>query len=163
MKKNIFIYLFSFVGLILIFQIVNSNKIMLDQQRRLENKQERINDLKASLKEEKRSFFESTYFSLETNSNSIKELDLSKLNIDSKTIKEALLETNKSGTNQNLIPYSKKGVKFLINKTHVINQKWLIADFSDGTNWGELFIEYSVNDKNEISFKLLDDFMYSFE
>jgi hypothetical protein len=51
----------------------------------------------------------------------------------------------------------------LINKTHVINQKWLIADFSDGTNWGELFIEYSVNDKNEISFKLLDDFMYSFE
>ncbi|MCH1538806.1 MAG: hypothetical protein L7S43_02360, partial [Flavobacteriaceae bacterium] len=76
MKKNIFIYLFSFVGLILIFQIVNSNKIMLDQQRRLENKQERINDLKASLKEEKRSFFESTYFSLEINSNSIKELDL---------------------------------------------------------------------------------------
>ena len=163
MKKNIFIYLFSFVGLILIFQIVNSNKIILDQQRRLENKQELINDLKASLKEEKRSLFESTYFSLETNSNSIKELDLSKLNIDSKTIKEALLETNKSGTNQNLIPYLKKGGKFLINKTHVINQKWLIADFSDGTNWGELFIEYSVNDKNEISFKLLDHFMYSFE
>ncbi|MDO7575762.1 MAG: hypothetical protein MUQ86_02605, partial [Flavobacteriaceae bacterium] len=62
MKKNIFIYLFSFTALILVFQIVNSNKIMMDQQRRLEKKQSQLKALKDSLKVEKRRFFENVYF-----------------------------------------------------------------------------------------------------
>ena len=75
MKKNIFIYLFSFVALILIFQIVNSNKIMTDQQERLQKKQDLVSNLKDSLKVERRRFFDNVYFSLDTNEEAIGYFD----------------------------------------------------------------------------------------
>ena len=37
------------------------------------------------------------------------------------------------------------GRKFLINKVKLLNHKWVIADFSDGTDWGEIWSLYSIS------------------
>jgi len=50
--------------------------------------------------------------------------------------------------------------RMLINKVKLLNHKWIIADFSDGKYWGELFITYVINDGEKIIFNLAKSFMY---
>ena len=138
MKKNIFIYLFSFVALILVFQIVNSNKIMMDQQSRLEKKQSQLKALKDSMKVEKRRFFENVYFSLDTNEEALVYFDELDFPVNSTLIKDAIYDTNLLGEDKSLVPYAQMGGKFLVNKIKVLNHKWIIADFSDGNCWTSL-------------------------
>jgi len=161
MKKNIFIYLFSFTALILVFQIVNSNKIMMDQQRRLEKKQSQLKALKDSLKVEKRRFFENVYFSLDTNEEALVYFDDLDFPVTSARIKDALYDTNLLGEEESLVPYAQMGGKFLINKIKVLNHKWAIADFSDGTFWGELLIKYQVAADGTLTFTVLEHFLYA--
>ena len=160
MKKNIFIYLFSFVALILIFQIVNSNKIMTDQQERLQKKQDLFSNLKDSLKVERRRFFDNVYFSLDTNEEAIGYFDDIDFPVNSSYIQEAVYETNLMDSKASLVPYAEMGGKFLINKVKVLNHKWLIADFSDGTFWGELMIQYRVKSSGEVTFDVINHFLY---
>ncbi|MDG1057964.1 MAG: hydrolase [Flavobacteriaceae bacterium] len=161
MKKNIFIYLFSFTALILVFQIVNSNKIMMDQQRRLEKKQSQLKALKDSLKVEKRRFFENVYFSLDTNEEALVYFDDLDFPVTSARIKDALYDTNLLGEEESLVPYAQMGGKFLINKIKVLNHKWVIADFSDGTFWGELLIKYQVAADGTLTFTVVEHFLYT--
>ena len=161
MKKNIFIYLFSFTALILVFQIVNSNKIMMDQQRRLEKKQSQLKALKDSLKVEKRRFFENVYFSLDTNEEALVYFEELDFPVTSARIKDALYDTNLLGEEESLVPYAQMGGKFLINKIKVLNHKWAIADFSDGTFWGELLIKYQVAADGTLTFTVVEHFLYA--
>ncbi|MDG1386369.1 MAG: hydrolase [Flavobacteriaceae bacterium] len=161
MKKNIFIYLFSFVALILVFQIVNSNKIMMDQQSRLEKKQNQLKALKDSLKVEKRRFFENVYFSLDTNEEALVYFDDLDFPVTSALIKDAIYDTNLLGEDKSLVPYAQMGGKFLINKIKVLNHKWVIADFSDGTFWGELLIKYQVAADGVLTFTVVEHFLYA--
>jgi hypothetical protein len=160
MKKNIFIYLFSFVALILVFQIVNSNKIMIDQHSRLEKKQNQLKALKDSLKVEKRRFFENVYFSLDTNEEALVYFDDLDFPVTSALIKDAIYDTNLLGEDKSLVPYAQMGGKFLINKIKVLNHKWVIADFSDGTFWGELLIKYQVAAEGVLTFTVVEHFLY---
>jgi len=48
----------------------------------------------------------------------------------------------------------------LINTVKLLNHKWIIADFSDGDFWGELFIAYEINENSELKFSLIDSFLY---
>ena len=161
MKKNIFIYLFSFAALILVFQIVNSNKIMMDQQSRLEKKQSQLKVLKDSLKVEKRRFFENVYFSLDTNEEALVYFDDLGFPVTSMLIKDAIYDTNLLREEESLVPYAQMGGKFLINKIKVLNHKWVIADFSDGTFWGELLIKYQVATDGVLTFTVVEHFLYS--
>jgi len=161
MKKNIFVYLFSFASLILIFQVVNSNKIMMDQQRRLEKKQSQLKALKDSLKVEKRRFFENVYFSLDTNEEALVYFEELDFPVTSARIKDALYDTNLLGEEESLVPYAQMGGKFLINKIKVLNHKWAIADFSDGTFWGELLIKYQVAADGTLTFTVVEHFLYA--
>ena len=117
---------------------------MVDQQRRLEKKQSQLKALKDSLKVEKRRFFENVYFSLDTNEEALVYFDDLDFPVTSARIKDALYDTNLLGEEESLVPYAQMGGKFLINKIKVLNHKWAIADFSDGTFWGELLIKYQV-------------------
>ena len=136
MKKNIFVYLFSFASLILIFQVVNSNKIMTDQQTRLEKKVAKVNALKDSLKVEKRRILNNVYFSLDTNQAASGYFEDLGFDVNSTQIKDALYDTNLLSADASLVPYAGMGGKFLINKIKVLNYKWLIANFSNGTLGG---------------------------
>ena len=133
----------------------------MDQQSRIEKKQSQLKDLKDSLKVEKRRFFENVYFSLDTNEEALVYFDDLDFPVTSALIKDAIYDTNLLGEDKSLVPYAQMGGKFLINKIKVLNHKWVIADFSDGTFWGELLIKYQVAADGFLTFTVVEHFLYS--
>ena len=133
----------------------------MDQQSRLEKKQNQLKALKDSLKVEKRRFFENVYFSLDTNEEALVYFDDLDFPVTSARIKDALYDTNLLGEEESLVPYAQMGGKFLINKIKVLNHKWVIADFSDGTFWGELLIKYQVAADGTLTFTVVEHFLYA--
>jgi len=132
----------------------------MDQQSRLEKKQNQLKALKDSLKVEKRRFFENVYFSLDTNEEALVYFDDLDFPVTSALIKDAIYDTNLLGEDKSLVPYAQMGGKFLINKIKVLNHKWVIADFSDGTFWGELLIKYQVAADGVLTFTVVEHFLY---
>ena len=75
-------------------------------------------------------------------------------------IKDQLYKKNLLMDKDELIPYATMDRIFLINKVKVLNHKWLIADFSDGTDRGELLIAFKFNKSGNIDFELKEHFLY---
>jgi hypothetical protein len=77
-------------------------------------------------------------------------------------IKDELYKLNDyKGNDHPLVPYaSMTGNKMLINNIRLLNYKWIIANFSDGKNWGELLISYSIEADKNLKFKVMDYLMY---
>jgi hypothetical protein len=161
MKNKITIYLFVFTALVLIFQLVNSKKILDDQAERL-----------VELKADKESY-EDSVLKLQSQLDEVNDFTLAgndyaleyfkNTNIDNiaNQIKDQLYEKNLLKGKNDLIPYKTMNRNFLINKIKVLNHKWLIADFSDGTNWGELFVAFKIDQSGKINFELKEHFLYT--
>ena len=58
------------------------------------------------------------------------------------------------------VPYEGDERQFQVNQVHLLNHRWIIADFSDGNTWGELLVEYFVNEDNSIDYRVIDDLLY---
>ena len=75
-------------------------------------------------------------------------------------ISDALIQTNIDKESQHtLIPFKSKKAKFVFNSVKVLNHKWLIANFTDGTIWGEAILKFSIN-KDQVNFTTEDAFLY---
>ena len=161
MKKQIFAYLFVFTFLILVFQLVNSNKVLnsIEEDWRKEiTKRKELQDSLAVLQER---LEDEVYFSLLQNEGAqiyFEEEDLTALESQ---LMDAVYETNLLPTDQKLVPFTPMGdAGFLINKVKVLNHKWLLADFTDGTYWGELFVRYQKGKDGSFKFQVSESFLY---
>ena len=67
MKTKIFIYLFAFTALILVFQLVNSSKVVKYQAGIIAEKVARIDTLKVALDKVESKYEDDVYFSLDQN------------------------------------------------------------------------------------------------
>ena len=159
MKSKIFIYLFVFTALILVFQLVNSSKVVNYQVEIIKEKIARIDTLKQQLDQSEQAYAEDVYFSLDRNEEAMAYFE--DLSIDDliSRIKDKVYDSNAVKGSNPLVPFSGSEAKFLINKVKVLNHKWLIADFSDGTYWGELWIQYAVEGGN-IRLEVKDYLLY---
>ncbi|RZJ28946.1 MAG: hypothetical protein EOO48_08720 [Flavobacterium sp.] len=50
--------------------------------------------------------------------------------------------------------------KFIINKAKILNHRWIIADYSDGTYWGEVLLKYFINPDKTVSFEVVQSLIY---
>jgi len=159
MKSKIFIYLFVFTALILVFQLVNSSKVVNYQVEIIKEKIARIDTLKQQLDQSEQAYAEDVYFSLDRNEEAMAYFE--DLSIDDliSRIKDKVYDSNAVKGSNPLVPFNGSEAKFLINKVKVLNHKWLIADFSDGTYWGELWIQYAVEGGN-IRLEVKDYLLY---
>ena len=158
MKNKILIYLLIFVSIILLFQIVNSGRILEREEELLDQKVNSIMILEAQKTLLKNRLDEESYFSLFGNKKSLNALGEKYNDSIVSIIKNALYEINISDK-KSLIPYQNLGGVFLINQVKVLNHKWIIANFSDGSLWGELLIEYIIDEKG-IIFKTIEHLIY---
>ena len=161
MRNKILMYLFIFSLLFTIFIYVNDKRI-------LDSKQERIERLDNKLLEIEGDFnsidvVESEdYFSLENNEDAItyfenKDFDSQDLILK---IEDAIISKNSAEEDNPLVPLAGMEGFMRINKIKVLNHKWIIADFTDGTYWGEVFLSYEVSEDGEISFFPEKSFLY---
>ena len=159
MKTKIFIYLFAFTALILVFQIVNSSKVVKYQDEIIAEKVARIDTLKVSLENIVSKYDDDVYFSLDQNDEAKAFYPDNDPTEIIQWVKDKIYESNTAKWDNPLVLYSGDGRKFLINKIKVLNHKWVIADFSDGTDWGEILIEYSIIGE-EVKLNVLDQLLY---
>ena len=77
-------------------------------------------------------------------------------------VRQQLMATNiTKDENHPLISYRpRRNAKFQINKIKLLNHQWVICDFSDGLDWGELLLKITLNDDKTLSFEVLDQTLY---
>jgi len=156
-------YLFIFTILLVLFQYVNSKNVLDTYERDIISIKAENKSLKDSLAILEDKIQDLSYFNLDRNEDALsyfenKGFDVSEL---IPFIKDELYTLNEIKGEHPLIPYgSSEGRKLVINNVKLLNHKWIIADFSDGEFWGELFLTYEIIEKKELKFKLVESFLY---
>lgn len=162
MRSRIFIYLFIFTLMFTIFIYVNDKKILDSRDAnitRLENKLEQEQEKNLSLLKENRDL---SYFSLKSNEEAISYFE--NRGIDPEVLRtlveEEIIGRNRAEEDNELVPYGGMDGAMRINKIKLLNHKWIIADFTDGTYWGELFIVYDIDENNNLVLNTEKAFLY---
>lgn len=161
MKSKIFLYLFIFSSLIALYQFVSANNMIVDKNAKIEMYKAKAEAAKIENEDLKIKVSDLQYFALDNNEEALTYLDEYALEFPSSYIADKLIETNLQKGNNPLVPYEGMEGEFKINKIKVLNHKWIIADFSDGTYWGELFLGYRITENGGVDFTLLNHLLYS--
>jgi hypothetical protein len=165
MKQRIFMYLFVFAALLVLFQYVSSKRIFEDLNKKLETSQGQLQKYKDSVFVLRNDMLEASHFNLDRNEDAISYFEEDGYNIDELIpfIKDELYKLNEVKGEHPIIPYaSSEGRKMLVNTVKMLNHKWIIADFSDGEFWGELFLTYEITEDKQLKFTLVESFLYPF-
>ncbi|GAL90608.1 hypothetical protein [Jejuia pallidilutea] len=166
MKRRIFMYLFVFTLLLVVFQYANAKRIFENQNRKLDSANSKVSALKDSLIILQDQILNLSHFNLERNEDAISYFEKDGYDVSEliPLIKDAIYSTNEFKGQHPVVPYaSSEGRKMLINTVKLLNHKWIIADFSDGEYWGEVFVAYYINDDKTVEFNTVESFLYPFD
>ena len=76
-------------------------------------------------------------------------------------LKTLLLKTNKTQKGDNpLIPFAGMAGNMRFDDVKVLNHRWIIAHFTDGTYQGSLILRYDIDQNGQVKFKILDQTLY---
>lgn len=161
MKRNIFLYLFLFAALWIVYQYVHNKKYYESQQQKMTKLEAKYQKATDSINALQLRVEEAEYFGLRTNSNAYEYYEDDNVDIDFvvQQVTDGIISKNTTEGNV-FVPYEGDERAFQVNQIHLLNHRWIIADFSDGNNWGELLIEYFVNEDNSIDYRVVDDLLY---
>lgn len=163
MKSKIYLYLFVFTLLLVIFQYVNSKSILEKYEEDITTAKERIEVYKDSLQTLQDNNYNLMYFNLEHNEDALSYFEKEGLDVSTLIpfLKDELYKLNEAKGEHPLVPYAAMtDGKMMINNIKFLNHKWIIADFSDGKYWGELFLTYEINKDKEFTYQLVEHFLY---
>ncbi|APY09564.1 hydrolase [Winogradskyella sp. J14-2] len=157
-------YLFIFSALAFIFQYVNSKNILDKYEKDIKQFKTTIKTQEKTITELEDKNFELSYFSIDGNDNALDYFIAQGYDVDELivAIKEGLYDTNHyEGEDHPIVPFvSMTNSKLLINKIRIVNHKWILANFTDGAYWGEIFVKYEIDENYDLKFKLVEYFMY---
>jgi hypothetical protein len=164
MKKSILLYLFILALLFNLFTYMYYSKQVKFEK---ESYQKLDTKLRDSLKLVTDQLYDANYFALETNQNAQdyfandatgEYISYEKL---IPFVKDKLMEFNDLPDGNPYVGFGKvNDQKFIINKAKVLNHRWIIADFNDGTLWGEVVIKYFINDDKTVTFEVAETVLY---
>lgn len=76
-------------------------------------------------------------------------------------ITEKLLDFNGDPKGNKYVGQDQIGAqKFVINKVHILNHRWIIADYCDGEYWGDVLIKYFVDYNENVEFETMNSILY---
>jgi len=164
MRKSILLYLFILAILFNVFTYAYFSKDQDFEKKRYENLDKKLHDSLAIVTKD---LYEANYFSLETNQNAqdyFEDKQTGEYSDYGKLIpfvKEQLIAFNDKREGNPYTGFEKiSAQKFIINKAKVLNHRWIIADFNDGSLWGEVLIKYFINDDKTVSFEVVETILY---
>ena len=164
MKSRVFMYLFIFSALLIIFQYVNSKNIIDKYEKDIATYKTTMATQEKTIATLEEQNFELNYFNIDRNDNAIDYFVAQGYNVDEliKAITEGLYNMNDyEGDDHPIVPFvSLTGSKLLINKIRILNHRWIVANFTDGEYWGEIFVTYEIDENNDLKYKLAEYFMY---
>ena len=164
MKSKIFMYLFVFTLLLVVFQYVNSKSILETYEKKIDNSHAKIEAYKDSIMALEEENLDLMYFNLENDDDALSYFENNGYDTSELIpfIQDELYNLNDyKGDDHPIVPYaSMTDGKILINKVRLLNHKWILADFTDGKYWGQMFLTYEIVNKQELKFNLVEYFMY---
>ena len=164
MKNKILMYLFIFSVLLIIFQYVNSKNIIEKYEKDIVTVKAKLSESEKAVKVLEEQNFESSYFNIDNNEDALTYFEAQGYNTEQliPAIIDGLYNMNiYEGDDHPIVPYvSMTDSKLLINKIRILNHKWIIANFTDGEFWGEIFVSYEIDEKNNLKYKLVEYLMY---
>lgn len=164
MKSRLLMYLFVFSVLLIVFQYVNSKHIIDEYEKDIKVFKSKITAFESEIETLENEKIELSYFSMANNEDALTYFEKQGFEYDDlkPLIIDGLLETNTfEGDDHPIIPYaSMTESKILINKVKILNHKWILANFTDGKHWGELFINYTVDQTGKVAYERKDYFLY---
>ncbi|WP_235898263.1 MULTISPECIES: hydrolase [Winogradskyella] len=164
MKSKLFMYLFIFSALLIIFQYVNSKNIIDKYEKDIDSFKTEIAEQEKTIEALEEQNFELNYFNIDRNDNALDYFVAQGYNTEQliNAIKEGLYNMNDyEGDDHPIVPFvSMTDSKLLINKVRILNHRWIVANFTDGEYWGEIFITYEIDENNDLKYKLVEYFMY---
>lgn len=166
MKQRIFMYLFVFSILLVLFQYVNAKRVFEDMNNKLTGYKSLSEKYKDSISVLQDEILEVSHFNMNRNEDAISYFEDEGYEIDALIpfIKDELYKLNEIKGEHPIVPYaSSEGRKMMINTVKLLNHKWIIADFSDGEYWGEIFLTYEITEDKELKFNLVEYFLYPFD
>lgn len=162
MRNKILMYLFIFTLLFTIFIYVNDKRILDAKEERIESLENQLAELELDADKSPEVQPSEDYFNLKNNEDAITYFE--DKNIDPKDlilkIEDAIISQNSAEEDNPLVPQAGMEGNMRINKIKVLNHKWIIADFTDGTYWGEVFLSYEVLENGELKFYPEKSFLY---
>jgi hypothetical protein len=157
-------YLFVFALLLVVFQYVNSKNILDSYDSKYEKSLEKIEVYQDTISNLRDQVLSLSEFKLDQTEAALTYFEERGFNVEELIpfIKDEIYELNLlEGEEHPLIPYaSMTGGKMLINSIRLLNHKWIIANFSDGKYWGELFMTYEITEDEQLKFKVIESFLY---
>lgn len=161
MKRTIFLYLFLFASLWIVFQYVHNSKYSANAENRITKLEKAIavkDSVNATLQEKMTVV---TGFSLAGNVNAQEYFEKSDKSVAEiiTQVSDGVIEKNTARGND-LISYKGDTRPFLINSVQVLNHRWLIADFTDGTNWGEVIVRYFINEDGSVDLEVVEELLH---
>ncbi|WP_242087150.1 hydrolase [Aestuariivivens sediminis] len=166
MRQRIFMYLFVFSLLLVLFQYVNAKRVFEDLNHSVDKYKSLNIKFKDSISTLRDQLSDRSHFSIEGNEDALTYFENDGYDVSELIpyVKDELYKLNEIDGEHPVVPYaSTKGRKMLINTVKILNHKWIIADFSDGDYWGELFLTYQVHSDRTVEFNLVESFLYPFD
>ena len=164
MKKSLLLYLFILAVLFNIFTYMFYNKQFKGQQESYAKLDTKLRD---SLELVTNQLADANYFTLETNQNAqdyFANEATGEFLAHEKLIPfvtDQLMAFNDKPEGNPYVGFDKMNDrKFIINKAKVLNHRWIIADFNDGSLWGEVMLKYFINEDNTVSFEVAETVIY---
>jgi hypothetical protein len=160
MKKSLLLYAF-------ILSMIMNVFIYMYFSKQTDFEKQQYEKTKIKLDESKQKIADANYFSLAYNENAQnyfdndnvkKPMDYQKL---IPIVTEKLLDFNGDPKGNKYVGQDQIGAqKFVINKVHILNHRWIIADYSDGEYWGEVLLKYFVDDSEQVEFETMNSILY---
>jgi len=162
MKRQIFLYLFLFTLLLVVFQYMNQKSIFESQEIRVENLRSQVEVAEDSISKLNDRIGDLDYFTLQGNENAMTYLEsLGYEAIDIETfISDQIYDQNALKGNNPLVPFEGINGSMKINKLKFLNHKWILVDFTDGTNWGEMILEFEITENKEYNLYTIASLIY---
>lgn len=170
MKEKIFMYLFIFAAMYAIFQFVNSKRYSEAKEHEIEELHEHIESLETKVeKSEKNKNTDNKAkkqrdFSLEEYSYAREYFEDQNMDADSiaAEVENKIIAQNSAEEDHPLVSYSGFGNQTMkVNRIKILNNRWIIAEYTDGNYWGNSLISYFLNDDDELEFDVLDGVIYN--
>jgi hypothetical protein len=164
MRKSLFLYLFIIAVLMNVFTYKyftskeNSEQNVATVAPKSSGSEKVVDSLTNLL-------YDANAFSLENNDRAQNYLfETNKINdipAFSEKVTQALLAFNDAPEGNKYTDQVKMGEqKFIINSVKLLNHRWIIANYSNGQLWGEVVLKYFVDDKDAISFEIMNSYLY---
>ncbi|GHA31345.1 hypothetical protein GCM10007103_11170 [Salinimicrobium marinum] len=152
MRKSLLLYFSVFMVLVVIFQYVSAKNMVESKDRQIKSLREDIDELKASNNSMASENSSAETFSFSGNEDALtyfedRGYDPTEV---AQLVKDQIIGRNSASEDNDLVPYEGMEGFMRINQIKILNHKWIIANFTDGTYWGEVFMTFELDENKNL-------------